>query len=41
MPILFLQELLSCVAHVGVVPLPDPGQFVQPLRQILAPFYRG
>jgi fructosamine-3-kinase len=39
MPILFVYELLARVAHVGVIPLPDPAHFIQPLRQILKPFY--
>ena len=39
MPILFLRELLLCVAHVGIAPVLDPVHYVQPLRQILEPFY--
>jgi fructosamine-3-kinase len=41
MPILFVRELLMCVAHVGVAPVLDPVHYVQPLRQILQPFYPG
>jgi fructosamine-3-kinase len=38
LPILALMELLSWVAHVDLVPLPDPGPILGMIRDILRPF---